>query len=63
MRFNAPPPGNAKRLHRAVRLLQDDGIVEDSPVINICYEAHLSMEKMLAAFAELRGDDTASTIG
>jgi hypothetical protein len=44
-------------------LLHDAGIVDDSPVITMCYEAHLSMQKMLAAFAELRGDDAADTIG
>jgi hypothetical protein len=37
--------------------LQDDGILDDALVITLCYEAHLAMEQMLAAFAEIRGDD------
>ena len=36
---------------------QEDGVSGDSPMITACYEAHLAMKKMLAAFAELRGDD------
>lgn len=36
---------------------QEDGVSGDSPMIAACYEAHLAMKKMLAAFAELRGDD------
>jgi hypothetical protein len=32
-------------------------------MIAACYEGHLSMEKMLAAFAELRGDDAGDAIG
>jgi hypothetical protein len=44
-------------------LLHDAGIVDDSPMITMCYEAHLAMQKMLAVFAELRGDDAADTIG
>jgi hypothetical protein len=36
---------------------QEDGVSVDSPMITACYEAHLAMKKMLAAFAELRGDD------
>jgi hypothetical protein len=58
-----------RRLHlrptfqRPEPLLHDDGIVDDSLVISMCYEAHLSMQKMLAVFAELRGDDAADTIG
>ena len=36
---------------------QEDGVSGDSPMITLCYEAHLAMQKMLAAFAELRGDD------
>jgi hypothetical protein len=42
---------------------QDDGIAADSPMITACYEAYLSMEKMLAVLAELRGDDAADAIG
>ena len=44
-------------------LSQDDGITDDSPMITAIYEAHLSMEKMLAAFAILRGDDVEDAIG
>jgi hypothetical protein len=36
---------------------QEDGVSGDSPMITACYEAHLAMQKMLDAFAELRGDD------
>jgi hypothetical protein len=43
-------------------LSQEDGIAADSPMITACYEAHLSIEKMLAAFAELRGDDAGDAI-
>jgi len=42
---------------------REDDIAGDSPMITACYEAHLSMEKMLAAFAELRGDDAEEAIG
>jgi len=35
---------------------QEDGIAEDSPMIGACYEAYLSLQGMLAVFAELRGD-------
>lgn len=42
---------------------QDDGITDDSPMITALYEAHLSMEKMLAALAELRLDDAEGAIG
>jgi hypothetical protein len=42
---------------------QNDGIADDSPMIAACYEGHLSMQKMLAAFAELRGDDAGDAIG
>ena len=44
-------------------LSQDDGITDDSPMITAVYETHLSMEKLLAAFAELRGDDAGDSIG
>jgi len=44
-------------------LSQDDGIADDSPMITAVYEAHLAMEKMRAAFAELRGDDAEDAIG
>jgi hypothetical protein len=71
--IDAPSPRSAKfgirrpaaRVPRLIKrsslrgelLSQEDGIVADSPMIAACYEAHLSMEKMLATFAELRGDD------
>ena len=48
---------------RSELLSQDDGITDDSPMITAVYEAHLSMEKMLAAFAELRGDEAEDAIG
>ncbi len=44
-------------------LSQNDGIAEDSAMITALYEAHLSMEKMLAALAELRGDDAEHAVG
>jgi len=44
-------------------LSQEDGIADDSPMISASYEAHLSMEKMLAVFAQLRGDDAEEAIG
>jgi hypothetical protein len=55
-------PRLIKRPARAERLSQDDGIAADSPMITACYEAHLSRENMLAAFAELRGDDAGEAI-
>jgi hypothetical protein len=77
--FEAPPPRNAKFVLRRPGTLvprptkrqslrsewpsQNDGIADDSPMIAACYEGHLSMEKMLAAFAELRGDDVGDAIG
>ncbi len=47
----------ARHSVRLELLSQNDGIAEDSAMITAVYEAHLSMEKMLAALAELRGDD------
>ena len=44
-------------------LSQNDEIAEYSPMITAVYEAHLSMEKMLAALAELRGDDAEHALG
>ena len=59
-----PAPRAIKRQSlRSELLSQQDEIVGDSPMIAACYEAHLSMEKMLAAFAELRGDDAGDAIG
>jgi len=72
MRFAEPPPHRAKFvLHKreihdqrpkggcvhSELWSQEDGVSGDSPMITACYEAHLAMKKMLAAFAELRGDD------
>jgi len=42
---------------------QNDGIAEDSVMITEVYETHLSMEKMLTALAELRGDDAEHAVG
>lgn len=53
----------AKQSLRSESLSQDDGIADDSPMITAIYEAHLSMEKMLTAFAELRLDDAEDAIG
>jgi|SRR5450631_1150736 len=72
--INVQPPRNATFVMRSPEILSQhpvkqpsprseslslgDEISEESPVIVACYEAYLSMEKMLSAFAELRGDDT-----
>jgi hypothetical protein len=79
LQINAPPqrdaesamgqPGTlaprpiARQSPRSGLLSQDDGITDDSPMITAVYEAHLAMEKMLAVFAELRGDDAEDAIG
>ncbi len=47
---------------RSKLLSQNDGIAEDSAMIAAVYEAHLSMEKMLAVLAELRGDDPGQAV-
>jgi hypothetical protein len=47
----------ARQSRRLELLSQNDGIAEDSAMIAAVYEAHLSMEKMLAVLAEMRGDD------
>jgi len=52
-----------KRSQRSEVLLQDDGIADNSLVITLCYQAHLDMQQMLAAFAEMRGDDAEGCIG
>lgn len=62
-RRGTPVPRLTKRLQRPEMRLPDAGTVGDSPMITMCYEAHLSMQKMLAAFAELRGDDAADAVG
>ena len=77
--IDATPPRNAKfvmrrpgtRAPRPIKrqslrselLSQDNGIDGDSPMITACYETHLSMEKMMAVFAELRGDSAGDAIG
>jgi len=63
-RPGTPAPRPIKRQSlRSELLSREEGIAGDSPMITACYEAHLSMEKMLAVFAELRGDDAEDTIG
>jgi hypothetical protein len=56
-------PRPIQKAQRADSQLHDAGIVDESPMVTMCYEAHLSMQKMLAVFAELRGDDAADIIG
>jgi hypothetical protein len=64
-----PKPGTlawrpiVRKSLRLELLSQNDGIAEDSAMITAVYEAHLSMEKMLAALAELRGDDAEHAVG
>ncbi|MGO9990553.1 MAG: hypothetical protein ACLQAR_15595 [Steroidobacteraceae bacterium] len=58
----APRP-MARRSPRLELPSQNAGIVEDSAMISALYEAHLSMEKMLAALAEFRGDDAEDALG
>ena len=46
------------RLNPHSRLpLHDNENVDDLLVIEICYEAHLCMQQMLVACAQMRGDD------
>ena len=52
----------ARQSLRLELLSQNDGIAEDSAMIAAVYEAHLSMEKMLAVLAELRGDDAGHAV-
>jgi hypothetical protein len=52
-----------ERSQRSKFPLHDNGIVDDLLVISMCYEVHLSMQQMLAAFAQIRGDDTVDSIG
>jgi hypothetical protein len=70
--ISAPPPRNAKFVMRSPGMLAQypierasprsrslslgEEIGDESPMIAAYYEAYLSMEKMLSAFAELRGD-------
>jgi hypothetical protein len=75
--IQAPPPGNGKFVIRERGILvprpikscrrsevqmRDDEITDDSPMITMFYEAHVSMQQMLAAFAEMRGDDAEDPI-
>jgi hypothetical protein len=76
--IEALPPGNQKfairrrgtlaqrpfkRPERSEVLLQGNEIADDSIMITVCYEAHLSMQQMLAALAEIRGDDAEGQTG
>ena len=76
MQMHAPPPASKKFVHRRPGIVvqrpversqrskfpwQQNGIVDDLLVISLCYEAHLSMQQMLAVFSEMRGDDAPST--
>jgi hypothetical protein len=52
----APHPIAARSVSIELRS-QEDGLAdEDSPMIAAVYESHLCMEKMISAFAEIRGD-------
>jgi hypothetical protein len=43
---------------------QEDGLAdEDSPMIAAVYERHLCMDKMVSAFAEMRGDEAPGIVG
>ena len=68
----APPSANEKfvirrrvllarrpinRSQRSEFQLPDEEIADESLVINLCYEAHLAVQQMLAVFADMRGDD------
>jgi hypothetical protein len=53
----APRPSASPPLRPESPLSQDPLIADEHPMITALYEAHLAKEKMLAAFAELRGDD------
>ncbi|HWS65757.1 MAG TPA: hypothetical protein VN325_23605 [Steroidobacteraceae bacterium] len=70
--IDAPPSGDEKFVirrrallarravngfQRSESLLHDEEIADESLVVTLCYEAHLSMQQMLAVFAEMRGDD------
>jgi hypothetical protein len=52
-----------KTSRRSEVLLQDNEIADDSIMITVCYEAHISMQQMVAAFAEMRGDDAEGPTG
>jgi hypothetical protein len=52
-----------KTSQRSEVLLQDNEVADDSIMITVCYEAHISMQQMLAAFAEMRGDDAEGPTG
>jgi hypothetical protein len=45
------------RSQRSESQLHDEEIADESLVINLCYEAHLAMQQMLAVFAEMRLDE------
>ena len=48
---------------RTGTLLQNSEIADDSPMIAAIYEAHESLESMLAALAELREDEAGHALG
>jgi hypothetical protein len=52
-----------ERSQRSKSAFQDNGIVDDLLVISMCYEAHLSMQQMLAVFSEVREGDAAHPSG
>jgi hypothetical protein len=60
-RIRAPRP--VGKPLRPGSLSQNEWIADDSPMITAIYEAHLSMETMLAALAELRGDEAGRALG
>jgi hypothetical protein len=78
VQVQAPPPVSAKfvnrrpglvvqrsieRSQRSKSAFQDNGIVDNLLVISMCYEAHLSMQQMLAVFSEMREGDAALPSG
>jgi hypothetical protein len=59
----APHPIAARSVSMELRS-QEDGLAdEDSPMIAAVYESHLCMEKMVSAFAEIRGDEAPGIVG
>jgi hypothetical protein len=57
VQMQAPPLVSAKSA------FQDNEIVDDLLVISMCYEAHLSMQQMLAVFSEMREGDAVHPSG
>jgi hypothetical protein len=59
----APHPIGARSVSMELSS-QEDGLAdEDSPMIAAVYESHLCMEKMVSAFAEIRGDEPPGIVG